>query len=71
MVNSSVRGLKVIDIEKNEVYTVYALIQSSCGIDYFLVYNERLKQENRGFTYLDVTCCMPVANNKLMEARPL
>lgn len=71
MVDSNVRGLKVIDIKTNEVYTVYAVIQSGCGIDYFLVYNEKLRQEKKGFIYLDVTWCMPVADNKLMEARPL
>lgn len=60
MVDSNVRGLKVIDTETNEVYTVYAVIQDDHGIDYFLVYNEKLRQEKKGFFYRDVTFCMPV-----------
>ena len=70
MVDSRVKGLKVIDLKTNELYTVYALVQDFCSNsgDYFLVYNERLRQEKKGFGYLDVTCCMPVEDKVgLME----
>lgn len=68
MVDLRVKGLRVIDVETNEVYTVYAVIQSSCGIDYFLAYNDRLRKSRAGFVYLNVTTCMPVEDKVgLME----
>lgn len=61
MVDSRVKGLRVIDINTNEVYDVYdIIINSSGGKDYFLVHNDKLRKENKGFTYIDVERCMPV-----------
>lgn len=53
----------------DEVYDVYALIASNNGgTDYFLLYNDRLRKEGKGFIYIDVRDCMPVEDKVgLME----
>lgn len=61
MVGSRVRDLRVVEISTNEVYDVYDIItDSSSGKDYFLVYNDKLRKANKGFTYIEVERCMPV-----------
>ena len=69
MVDLSVKGLKVTEVGADEVYDVYALIANpNDGADYFLLYNDRLRKEGKGFIYIDVTYCMPVAEKVgLME----
>lgn len=64
MVGSKVRDFKVVEISTNEIYDVYDIIMdSSSGKDYFLVYNDKLRKENKGFTYIDVVRCMPVGGS--------
>lgn len=63
MVGSRVRDLRVVEIGTNEVYDVYDIIMDSSGRDYFLVYNDKLRKENKGFRYIDVVCCMPVGGS--------
>lgn len=63
MVGSRVRDLRVVEIGTNEVYDVYDIITDSSGKDYFLVYNDKLRKENKGFTYIDVVRCMPVGGS--------
>ena len=61
MVDSNVKGLRVIDINTDEVYDVYSIIiNNGSGTDYFLAYNDRLRKLREGFVYLNVTTCMPV-----------
>lgn len=69
MVDSKVKGLRVIDINTNEVYDVYSIIiNNSGGTDYFLAYNDRLRKLRAGFAYLNVTTCMPIEDKVgLME----
>lgn len=68
MVDLSVKGLKVVDIYTDEKYVVYALIvNSNGGTDYFLVYNEELRKQRAGFSYLKVENCMPVSETGLTE----
>lgn len=68
MVDSRVRGLRVIDINTDEVYDVYSIIIDNGGTDYFLAYNDRLRKSREGFVYLNVTKCMPVEDKVgLME----
>lgn len=69
MVDLSVKGLQVIGLETGRKYTVYALIP---GADlrhtYFLIYNDELRQEGKGFRVVEVTHCRPVEDNVgLME----
>ena len=69
MVDSKVKGLQVISNETGKRYTVYALIP---GTDlrhtYFLIYNDELRQEGKGFKAIEVTNCRPVEDNiGLME----
>ena len=72
MVDSRVKGLKVIDLYTDETYIVYALISNSnSDTDYFLVYNDRLRREKAGFSYLKVENCMPVSETGLTESIPL
>lgn len=64
MVGSKVRDFKVVEISTNEIYDVYDIIMdSSSGKDYFLVYNDKLRKKNKGFTYIDVVRCMPVGGS--------
>lgn len=69
MEGSKVKGLRVIDINTDEVYDVYSIIiDSNGGTDYFLACNDRLRKAKAGFTYLNVTKCMPAQDNVgLME----
>ena len=68
MEGSKVKGLRVIDINTDEVYDVYSIIINNDGANYFLAYNDRLRKAKAGFTYLNVTTCMPVKDNVgLME----
>ena len=61
MVDSRVRGLRVSDINTDEVYDVYDIIISNTGgKDYFLVYNDKLRKAKKGFTYIEVERCMPL-----------
>lgn len=64
MVGSKVRDLRIVEISTNEVYDVYdIIIDCSGGKCYFLVYNDTLREANKGFTYIDVERCMPVRGN--------
>ena len=69
MVDSRVKGLRVIDINTDEVYDVYSIIiNNGSATDYFLAYNDRLRKLKEGFVYLNVTKCMPVEDKVgLME----
>lgn len=69
MADSRVKGLRVIDINTDEVYDVYSIIiNKDGGADYFLLYNDRLRKEGKGFIYMDVRDCMPVEDKVgLME----
>ena len=69
MVDLSVRGLRVANIKTNEVYTVYALVNCfDSEIDFFIVYNDKLKENHEGFKYVNVSACMPVEDKVgLME----
>ena len=69
MVDSRVKGLRVTEVGADEVYDVYALItNTNGGTDYFLLYNDRLRKEGKGFIYMDVRDCMPVEDKvALME----
>ena len=58
MASLSVKDLKVVNLEDNQIYDVYGLIHD-VDVDYFLVFNECLRKENRGFKYLRVTRCVP------------
>lgn len=64
MVDSKVKGLQVISNETGKKYTVYALIP---GVDlrqtYFLIYNDELRKENKGFKAIEVTHCRPVEDS--------
>ena len=69
MVDSRVKGLQIISNETGNKYTVYALIP---GADlrhtYFLIYNDELRKENKGFRAIEVTCCRPAEDSVgLME----
>ena len=69
MVDLSVRGLRVANIKTNEVYTVYALVNCfDSENDFFIVYNDKLKENHEGFKYVNVSTCMPVEDKVgLME----
>ena len=61
MVDLSVRGLRVTNVKTNEVYTVYALVNgSNSENDFFLVYNDKLRENHEGFKYVNVSACMPM-----------
>ena len=65
MVSLSVKELKVVNLENNEVYDVYGIVHDH-DFDYFIVFNERLKKKRSGFNYLKVMQCMPYEEERLL-----